>query len=308
MAETTIHHILVPVTLDEHGINSIRQALILSRKFDSKVTLLYVAPRFSMLGKYYRPMERLHYKREAFARFKKFVKDFFDQGIPGFIRLKLRKGSLQKWVVSFIHRAKYDLVVINKRLGNDASGLRKWSDQVSQMVAEAYCPVVTFDGVPSEEEKHKILVPIDIRRRYNHNVKWAAELAKKYNAKIHLMSVLNEKMKRENSSIHIKIWKIEDWLLKQDIACETTLLRGDEKEMHKIVPDFINESKPDMVVIMTNQEVLINIKSIGKMASNVIKQSEYPVFTITPKKESLFTILIDVLKSMGKRKKYEHKD
>ena len=308
MQEASIHNILVPVTLDEHGINSIKQALIIQARFGSQITLLYVIPRYNRLGKYISPSKLPKYKNRSFFKFVRFVNSFFDYNIPPYIQLKMQQGGLIKILVLFIYRAAYDLIIINKKMEGRPEMQKKWENQIRIIVREAYCPVITFNGIPTKAKKTQILVPIDIRRRHKHNIVWAAKLAREYDAGIHLVSVLNENITREKSRINFKIWKINELLEKQKIPSKISFLRGDEKNKHQLISDFINASKPDLVVIMTHQEVLLNINSIGEMASSVIRKSEYPVFSITPKKESLFSILIDILKDMNKRKKYEYKN
>ena len=305
MKETNIHNILVPLTLDEHGMNSVRQAMIIQDRFDSQITLLYVIPRYNRLGKYIRPAKLRRYKRRSFFKFARFVNSFFDHHIPPYIRLKMQQGSLVRVMISFIYGATYDLIVVNKKMEGRPEMQKKWENQIRIIIREAYCPVITFNDIPTKAKKNQILVPIDIRRHHKHNIVWATRLAREYQAGIHLVSVLNKKIAREKSRINFKIWKITELLDKQKIPSQISFLRGNEKNKHQLMAEFINMNKPDLVVIMTHQEVLVNINSIGEMASSVIRQSEYPVFSITPKKESLFSILIDILKNMNKRKEYK---
>jgi nucleotide-binding universal stress UspA family protein len=297
MFKTTVHSILVPVKLNEDGINAIRQAMNIHGKFYSRITLLYVIPRKNIFYRLFHPVGQLRYKQRTLAEFKEFVSRCYGGTIPRFVRLRIKQGTLIKVLISRINRIKYDLVVINKKLEQRPKMIQSWEAGISLVVGEAFCPVITFNGTPSESGIHKIMVPVDIGRKHKHNIAWAIELAKRYNAGVHVVSVLSSKIKTEKSRIYRKISIIKKWLGKNDIPCEVTILRSTEKKPYQMVPEFINSNRPDMVLIMTHQEAILDINYIGKMAASVIKQSELPVFSITPKKETLITILLEVLKT-----------
>ena len=297
MINTIIHNILVPVKLTSEGINSIKQAMVIHERFNTKITFLYTIPKRSLLYRIFHPVGQIRHKRHASKELKKFISEYYGGKIPKFVKLKVRQGAIVKILVSIISAIRYDLIIINKKLEQKSSLLQSWESGIKLIAGEAFCPVLIFNDTPPETEINEILVPVEINRRHRHNIIWAIELAKRYNAAVHLVSVLNSKIKVEKSRIYRKVNRIKLWLVKSNISCETTFLRSLDNKPHQKIAEYINHAKKDLALIMTHQEAVFDINNIGKMASEVIKESEHPIFVITPKKENIVTILIDVLKT-----------
>jgi len=291
MFKPAVHRILVPVTLDEEGILAIRQAMCIRGKFYPHMTLLYVVPKKSFFFRRFRPMARRRYKKYSYENFYRFTADYFEGQIPKFVRLKMRQGTLIRVLIFLIRRLKYDLVVLNKKLEQRDKMLSAWEAGIRLIVGEASCPVLTFNGSLCSRNINRIMVPVDIKRLHKHNVAWAIELALRFQAQIHLVSVLCANIETNKSYVYRKVRSMEEWIRKSDIPCEVTILREADKKFYQIIPDLINREGPDLVIIMTHQEAILDINYIGRLASEVIGKSEYPVFCITPKKETLFSIL-----------------
>ncbi len=296
MIKTTVHSILVPLQLNEEGVNSIKQAMVIHKRFNTKVTFLFTIPKKNLLHRMFHPMRQIIHKRYAFKKLREFVSEYYDGQIPKFVRLKVKQGGLVKSVVSFLNCLKYDLIVINKKYEQRSNILQSWESGIKLIVGEAFCPVLVFNGTPSHADIHEILVPVEINRRHKHNIVWAIELAGRYNAKIHLVAVISDKILLEKSRAHRKVRAIERWLGKLNIPCEVTFLRTSDNKPHQKLAEYINHAKKDLALVMTHQEAVFDMNYIGKTASEVIKEAEHPVFVITPKKETLITTLIDVLK------------
>lgn len=297
MFRTTVHSVLVPVTLNEEGTSAIRQAMCIYGKFYPHITLLHVIPSRPLSFRWFRPVARKRCRRQAFDRFQKFVAAHFHGEIPPFISLKLKQGTLVKTLVSQINRLKYDLVILNKKLEQRPKMQPAWEAGIRLVVGEAFCPVLTFNGTPCDNQISRIMVPVDISRPHKHNVAWAIELALRYHAAVHIVSVLGSNIKMEKSRIYRKVKMIERKIRSAHLPCEITILRSEDKKLHEVIPGFINRHRPDLVLIMTHQEAVLDINYIGKLASGVLKESEQPVFAITPKKETLVTSLLDILKT-----------
>lgn len=297
MLKTTIHSILVPLTLDEEGVKAIQQALCIRDKFYSHITLFYAYPENNILFSRFRLIARQRHRKQVFLQFRHFVEAYFGGDIPSFVKLKMQQGSLVKTLISQIHFRKYDLVVLNKNLERHASQLENWENGIKKVVGEAFCPVLTFNQNPCQEKIKNIMVPIDIRRPHKHNVEWAIEMARHHQAQIHLVSALNVNIKMEKSIIYKKVKTIERAINMQGLECESTIIQDVDRPIYEIIPEFINQQKPDLVLILTHQESILNSNHIGMLASEIIKNSKLPVFSITPRKETLITPIIEVMQT-----------
>ncbi len=297
MINTTVNNILVPLNLTAEGRNSIKQAMMIHEKFNAKITFLYIIPMKNLLTRLFHPIGQIRYKHNAVRDLEEYVSEYYGGKIPEFVRLKVKRGTIVRIVISLISAIRYDLIIINKKLEQRTCLLQNWESGIKLIAGEAFCPVLIFNDIPTESDINEILVPIEINRRHKHNIVWAIELAQRYNADVHLVSVLNSKIRIEKSRIYRKVSRIKKWVAKSNISCEVTFLRSSNNKPHQVIAEYINQAKKDLALIMTHQEAILDINSIGDMASEVITESEQPVFVITPKKETLITILIDVLKT-----------
>lgn len=292
MIKTTVHRVLVPITLDEQGASAIRRAQEIHEKFETKITLLYVVPEESVITNWFRPIRKQSNLLQHRKDFKAFVMEYFGGTFPSFIRLKVRSGSLTKCIVRILNHFRYDLVVLNKKLEQSPKMQSAWANGIKLIVGEALCPVLTYEGDDKPFDIKTIMLPVDIFQPHKHKVAWAIRLAKVFGSNVHVVSALRANVEEEDSMIYKKMKGIQFRLEEEGIATEITLLREEPgKELHDLIPDFIDETNPDLTLIMTHQENIFDFNYIGKLASEVILRTKPPVFSITPKKETIVATL-----------------
>lgn len=293
MIKTTVHRVLVPVTLDEQGISAINHAREIHDKFQTNITFLYVIPDESILTEWFRPVTKQTNLLHERKRFKAFITEQFGGEFPRYIRLKVRHGSITKCVVRLLRHLRYDLVIFNKKLEQNPRSQSAWETGIKLVVGEALCPVLTYDGGNTPLNIKNIMLPLDIVQPHRLKVAWVSRLAKAWGAKVHVVSVLTANIAEEDSTIFRKMNDVRLSLEERGIAVETTLLREDSgTKLCNIMRDFINEQKPDLTLIMTHRETIFDFNYIGRLASEVILNTEPPVFCITPKKETLITSIL----------------
>ncbi|WP_163715322.1 universal stress protein [Mangrovibacterium lignilyticum] len=292
MIKTTVHRVLVPVTLDDQGKSAIRRALQIHEKFQTNITFLYVVPDESVITDWFRPVKKQSNLREHRRQFKAFVTDEFDGKFPSFVRLKVRAGSITKCVVRLLNHIRYDLVILNKKLEQSPKSESTWTNGIKLIVGEALCPVLTYDGDEKPFDFKTIMFPVDIFQPHKHKLAWAVRLAKVFNAKVHVVSALKANLDEEESRISKKMKYIRFTLEEAGISTVSTLLREDSgKQLCDLIPEFIDETNPDLTLIMTHQENIFDFNYIGRLASEVLLKTKAPVFSITPKKETIVATL-----------------
>ena len=66
--------------------------------------------------------------------------------------------------------------------------------------------------------------------------------------------------------------------------------------MHETVQFFSMKECPDLTIIMTHQESVINENYIGRFASEIIHNCPTPVLSIVPGRDNVFTFMLNFLK------------
>lgn len=288
MIKTNMHRVLVPVSLDEQGVSAIQHAKEIQEKFNATITLLYVVPDESILTEWFRPVRKQSKLLQYQKQLKHFVGKEFGGKVPKFVRLKVRPGSIAKAIVHTLNHFRFDLVILNKMIGYDQQNSSVWESGIKFIVGEARCPVLTYNGGDKPFRIQTIMLPVDIMQPHQQKVSWATRLAHTWDARVHVVSALRLNIKEEDSTIYRKMKDITQTLEDEGIETGMTLLREDPGiKLGDIMRNFINEAQPDLTLVMSHKENIFDFNYIGGLASEIILNTDAPVFCITPKRETL---------------------
>jgi nucleotide-binding universal stress UspA family protein len=142
----------------------------------------------------------------------------------------------------------------------------------------------------------EILIPLEIGKHIRTKIFWAIELARKFKAKIRIGSVLRINIDIEESYTYRKCKILEKWIKGHDIECDIRILKSKEHKMHETVNFFSMKECPDLTIIMTHQESVINENHIGRFASEIIHNCPTPVLSIVPERDNVFSVMLNLLK------------
>mgnify|MGYP006288150471 CR=1 FL=1 len=161
------------------------------------------------------------------------------------------------------------------------------AENADKLIAEAVCPVMTISDRPACHSIKDILLPVDIFKETANKVAWAISMAKKFNARLHVVSVVEMDIKPQDSLSYKKCKKIEDAIRKEGIEVDTVLLKSEKRSMAQSVLDYSAEINPDLIMIMTHQESALIDNYLGNFAREIIHRSTVPVFSAVPGKKSI---------------------
>lgn len=139
----------------------------------------------------------------------------------------------------------------------------------------------------------RILFPTDFSEGSIHALHFAADFAKRYNAKLYILHVIYDVMKATNSHIpHISAdelyQELDKWALDEIENCcieETRNLPDVEKRVVKGIPyeetiKMASEEKIDMIVMGTYGRTGLDRFLFGSTAERVVRKAPCPVFTV----------------------------
>lgn len=295
-----IRKILAPVPLGSDCKIAIQQAMVFHKVYDSEIILLHVETEFSFFHKLLRPDRLKKHIKRAKKKLKKYAKNYFGGEIPDFISMQVSIGELIEEILLAAKKTKCDLIIISKgeRIFSRLSFLK--NENADKLISGAVCPVLTISGKHTEKGIKDILIPVDITKKITNKVAWVKYLAEKFNAKVHVISVLNMEIPPLKSLAYRKALEIETSMKKAGLEVNVELLKAKNQSMHEVVLSYIGELKPDLVLMMTHQESILFDNYIGKFAGEIIHRSESPVFNLVPRKE---TIIENLFSSFDTQKK-----
>ena len=291
-----VDKILVPFAISKGGEIAINQALYFNQVFSSRITLLHIVPPVYLIKRIFKKKEYEKRKRRNQNKLIKFTKFFFKGTIPDYIDLRIVVGELVPTILKIADNQKYDLIIIKKRkkIKGFFYNLRKHN--TDRIIGASPCPVLTIKKTWTKMGIREILIPLDIGKQIRTQIFWAIELAQKFKAKIRIISVLRFNIDVEKSYTYNKCKILEKWIKGHDLECDIKILKSKEHKMHEVVQFFSKKKCPDLTIIMTHQESVINENYIGRFASEIIHNCPTPVFSIVPGRDNIFSWLIDFIK------------
>ncbi len=219
---------------------------------------------------------QIRHKAEL-SKFTEFVKKSLKNDIPDNIILRIGWGKIVNTLISESERGGHEFVIIDKSKTNGDSLTRT---EIDRYVSKSYIPVMSINKDNPVKEIKNIVIPIDISQRTKKRLYWATFFAKKFKAKISIVSALNIDMEAEKSLAYKNAEKIKDMLVKRGLECEVDIIKIHNQPHHTAILEYIEEKNPDLIIMRTHQESRFTGKKIGRFVSEIIHGCKMPVFSV----------------------------
>ncbi len=209
------------------------------------------------------------------------IKKFQPQIKCGEIQVLLRKGRVYQEISKAAKQINADMIFAGT---HGVSGYEQYwiGSNANRIVSQAPCPVVTIRSDYAFNNQIKnILLPLDSSLETKQKLPFAADLAKKFKATIHLLKVYNTPL----SVIRKRIDKYG----KDALECleeKNVKFVIKELEVDNVAASIIKYSKGnqiDLISIMTDQDTTTANKFLGPYAQQLINNSEIPVLSLRSK-------------------------
>jgi len=266
----------IPQTND--GIKILKQAVFFSRILGMRIFLMDII----RAGTFFYSSPKLKKNQEKIQnelnKFTEFIKTSLQKEIPREIIPRIGWGKIVNTLIAESERGGYEFVVIDKSKKKNAEGLTR--TEVDRYVSKSYCPVLLIDKNYPVDKIDKIVIPIDISQQTKKRLYWATFFAKKFNAKIQIVSALNVDIKETKSLAHKNAENLRRILEERSVDCEVQILKVHNREIHSAILEYIEKENPGLVIIRTHQEIRFSGRKIGKFVSGIIHGCKIPVFTV----------------------------
>ena len=259
--------ILVPVDGSHSCLHAKMFALLISKKFKSKVTVVHVVSHEFMhpelKAQYQLPHSILHKIDDAYLEAgKKIVRNaedmFREAGIEVEARL-VKHEDPAELILELIKDEKYDLVIIGNRAESQSE--RYSLGSVTEKVARhAECSVLIVKQKPKIE---KLLTAVDGSKYADKALEYAVQLAKNFNSKLALLHVEEDKLVRIGGP--------------QVVDCLGTvgecILKDASKKVESIAFDQILEyGSPAEIIIKVAKKAKVDVIVVGSRGLSSIRR------------------------------------
>ncbi|CAN5847612.1 universal stress protein [soil metagenome] len=277
-----IKKILVPTDFSETGLLALEHASYLARLVNADLLLLHVLP----LNEYHFEIPEPVMRIENHDEINKIVEQKLAEvandtrtnyGIMP--RVLSVRGKVANEVMQIAQEEKIDLIVMGTHGSHGFEELLIGSN-AHKVVSLAPCPVITVQTHAKNLGFKNIVLPIDRSLHSREKVNYAIDLAHIYQAKVHILGLLDEEEAVENDKLQIVLDQVQHALEKAEVIFERQTVKG--KLLATEALKYGNSVDADLIIIMTDHESLLTGLFMGPLAKQIVNHSRIPVLSLKP--------------------------
>ncbi len=268
-------NIIVPIDFSVESLNGLKLAVLFSKRAQINIHMVYVLQKTSDADKQSPDEEQ----RIAQGRFEKLIGDFQTQlGNDSTIQFKIKMGRVYQEIVSLADQLPDSLITAST---HGASGFQEFfiGSNAFRIISATEKPVIALRKSHCPEGISRIVLPIDLSAGSRQKVPFTTDLARLFEAEIHVVGVQTSRGKQDIKKIRSYTSQVAGYI-EGKVRCESNEVFGDN------VPDMLNNYantiKADLISITTEQSPGISL-IMGNTAHQILNKAEIPVLCLTPK-------------------------
>ncbi|MDD2380564.1 MAG: universal stress protein [Mariniphaga sp.] len=277
------NNILTLVNPSEEGKLFLNQIIFFQQSLDMRIFFYHIVGRPSLFEKIFHARRTKDLKTDALVSLRCFINNLVPPAALNNMTFRVKTGHPLPILLRQSKKGGYEFILIEKN--KPGSTLSK--DDINRLVSRAFCPVMLCNRNHQLKKIKEIIIPVDILHSTKKKLLWATYFAKKYNARVIIVSALAFNIEEKKSLAWRNSQKLKHLLTQRGIDCELEVLKAINQEKQQVILDFINKRNPGMVIIRTHQDSSKTGTYIGKFVSDLIQGCSMPVFTVNRTKHPL---------------------
>ena len=275
--------ILVPTDFSENAEKALKEAIFFAKHFNSELILLHVIESYlinSTLSK------TIGFNKERNESLREAVKEQLsemaekiskEEGLT--VTYEISMGKSYKEIAVQANEQDVDFIIMGT---HGATGMEKYmmGTNASRVASTASKPVITINGDAKTSNFQNLVLPLDLTKETREKVKKSIELAKKFNATIHVVSILKKKYDSQEKKLKLQMNQVINYIKDKNVEVKSEVIKA-ENVAEEIVA-FAEGIENSALIIMTQQEMEITDFILGSQANRVIKHAMIPVVSVRP--------------------------
>ncbi len=288
-----LQKILVPIDFSETGMLALEHAGHMAGLAKADLILLHVLP----VNQYHFEIPEPELHIENYDRVNAIVEERLNEAVESLrerhgvrARSLSAKGSVTREIIELANEEKVDLIVMGT---HGAKGFEELfiGSNAHKVVSVAKCPVITVQTHVTRVGFTNIVLPIDRSVHSREKVNIALRFADLYDAKIHILGLLENNEEHENDKLQIVLDQVQHAVEQANLRFSRQTVKGTNLAYEAM--RFGPEVNADLIVIMTEQESSITGVFLGPRAKQIVNHSRIPVMSIKPKEALLSDFNLD---------------
>lgn len=277
--EFKVDRIVVPTDFSESAYVAIDHAVDLAKKFEAEITLIHVLETGAYQG-IFSPSKKTEYS-ELEETQTKLQEDAHkletDTGIS--VSQEVVRGRIHEEIVRLGEEHKADLIVMGT---HGSSGWEEFfvGSNAFKVVTQSSVPILTIQDQATSPDCTSIILPLDTTAETRQKVPYAAAMAKKFGAAVHMAALISDDTKEVRHDFEIKNNHIKEYFEREGVEYTESTLVG--SNLATMTMNFAESKKGNLIVMMTEQESNLTGFLMGPFAQQIVNHSKIPVLSISP--------------------------
>lgn len=279
--------IISAIDFSDCSINALEHAVSIARSSKSDLLMLWVNNPYTTKTILSSDMSD-DLVDEVEHQFTKLINKYGPELPESKIDYIIREGKVYKEVVNQARESEAWLIVAGT---HGSSGFEElWmGSNANRIVTSAPCPIITIrSGIEISRKLERIVMPMDSTMETRQKVPFTCELAKAFNAEIHVVAVYTTTVEDVRNRVMSYAKQAVKYLKENGVRNILTEL--DAENLSTATIEYAQKVDANLISIMTEQEKTAINLWLGPYAQQMVHHSPIPVLSIHPK---------EILISMG---------
>src|SRR6056297_735051 len=272
-----MYHIIIPIDFSDESIKGLELAMLFAKKIECEIRMVCVRKKSNDFNPGTRE-EELRFAKKQFEQ----IKETYQPHLPPGIILKyvIRTGRIYREIVAQANAFNNSFIVAST---HGASGFEKFfiGSNAFKIISATNKPVITIRGSKIPKRIKEIVLPIDITADTRQKVPFTVELAKWFNAEIHVVTVTSLKTDDIVKKLNAYSNQVCEYIESKGIKAKNDSLIG--SNLTDIVIEYAKKEKADLISIMTEQSKDVSNFVMGSYAQQMLNKANIPVMSTNPK-------------------------
>lgn len=272
-------NIVVAIDFSKGSIHALEYAIKIANKAKANIYLIWVDNISSseIVYSHFTNEDRLEHKKS----FEDLMKEYKGKLTNGKLDYILRKGKVHVEIAKVARQKDADLIIAGT---HGVTGFEEYwiGSNAYRIVAHAPCPVITLRNEFRFGEKvNNIIFPIDNSIETKEKLPFTVNLAKIFDATIHILGLYSTTLKSVQRRIDIHAEYTANYLKENGV--NYIEVRTKPENITRFIISYAEENHADLIGIMTEQENTTANVFLGPHAEQLISHSPIPVLSLRPK-------------------------
>jgi len=271
-----MYNIIVPIDFSKESLKGLELAILLSSNIECKIQMVYVQKK----SLDYNPGSKEEEHRYAEKEFNAIIEKYSPTLSPkNKLSSIIKTGRIYREIVHQVESFNDSFIVSST---HGASGFEKFfiGSNTFKIISATEKPVFTIRGTDLPNKISKIILPIDISVDTRQKLPFTAEIAKGFNAEVHVVTITSLQTEDVTKKLTAYSNQVCEYLENRGVKYKTDSLIG--KNLTDLVIDYANVVRADLISIMTEQISDANYM-LGSAAQGMLNKSSIPILCIKPK-------------------------